>query len=60
MVLDYSVAPNKKQILAIGLLAGLLVGSGASLVVDRRTGLVFSLKELQANFLVPCFSTYRH
>ena len=52
MVLDYSVAPNKKQILAIGLLAGLFVGSGASLVVDRRTGLVFSLKELQANF--PC------
>ena len=51
-LLDTPVAPHKKRIVALGLLAGLLVGSGAALVVDRRTGLVFSLDELQA--LLPC------
>ena len=36
---------------ALGLLAGLVLGS-AALVVDRLTGLVFSLDELQAQ--LPC------
>ena len=39
--------------MALGLLAGLVVGSGAALVVDRRTGLVFSLDELQALLPAP-------
>ena len=51
-LLDKPVAPRKGRIMALGLLAGLVVGSGAALVVDRRTGLVFSLDELQA--LLPC------
>ena len=51
-LLDKPVAPRKKVIMGLGLLAGLVVGSGAALVVDRRTGLVFSLDELQA--LLPC------
>ena len=51
-LLDSPVAPHKKRIVALGLLAGLVMGSGAALVVDRRTGLVFSLDELQA--LLPC------
>ena len=38
--------------MALGLLAGLVAGSGASLVVDRRTGLVFSSDELKG--LLPC------
>ena len=51
-LLDKPVAPRKGRIMALGLLAGLVVGSGAALVVDRRTGLVFSLDELQAQ--LPC------
>jgi len=46
-VLDFPVAPRKKRIVALGLLAGLVLGSGAALVVDRRTGLLWSLDELQ-------------
>lgn len=51
-LLDKPVAPRRGRIMALGLLAGLVMGSGAALVVDRRTGLVFSLDELQA--LLPC------
>ena len=51
-LLDSPVAPSKRRIVALGLLAGLTVGSGTALVVDRRTGLVFSLDELQAQ--LPC------
>ena len=51
-VLDFPVAPHKKRIVALGLLAGLVLGSGAALVVDRRTGLVFSRDELKG--LLPC------
>ena len=51
-LLDKPVAPRKGRIMALGLLAGLVLGSGAALVVDRRTGLVFSTDELQS--LLPC------
>ena len=51
-LLDKPVAPRKGRTMALGLLAGLVLGSGAALVVDRRTGLVFSIDELQA--LLPC------
>ena len=51
-LLDNPVAPRKKRIMALGLLAGLVAGSGAALVVDRRTGLVFSRDELKG--LLPC------
>jgi uncharacterized protein involved in exopolysaccharide biosynthesis len=47
-LLDRPVAPRKGRILALGLLAGLVAGSGAALVVDRRSGRVFSQDELQA------------
>lgn len=46
-VLDFPVAPLKKRIAALGLLAGLVLGSGAALLVDRRTGLLWSIEELQ-------------
>ena len=46
-LLDAPVAPRKSRIMALGLLAGLVAGSGAALVVDRRSGLVFSEEELQ-------------
>ena len=51
-LLDKPVAPHKSQILALGLLAGLVAGSGAALLVDRRTDLVYSLEELQES--LPC------
>jgi succinoglycan biosynthesis transport protein ExoP len=46
-LLDAPVAPRKSRILALGLLAGLVAGSGAALVVDRRSGRVFAEEELQ-------------
>ena len=46
-VLDKPVAPRKKRILALGLLAGLVLGCGAALLRDRRSGLVFSEDELK-------------
>jgi succinoglycan biosynthesis transport protein ExoP len=46
-LLDAPVAPKKSRIMALGLLAGLVAGCGAALVVDRRSGLVFSQDELQ-------------
>ena len=51
-LLDSPVAPSKKRIVALGLLAGLIAGSGAALFVDHRTGLVYSQEELKK--LVPC------
>jgi succinoglycan biosynthesis transport protein ExoP len=46
-LLDAPVAPKKGRTMALGLLAGLLAGCGAALVVDRRSGRVFSQEELQ-------------
>ena len=51
-MLDRPVAPHKKLIVTLGLLAGLVVGSGVALWVDRRTGLVYSKNELIS--LLPC------
>lgn len=47
-LIDTPVAPQKRRIMTFGLLAGLIVGSGAALFNDRRTGLVFSEDELQS------------
>ena len=51
-LLDKPVWPHKSIILAIGLLAGLVAGSWAALLMDRRTGLVYSEDELKR--LLPC------
>ena len=51
-VLDKPVAPRKKRMVAQGLLAGLVLGSCAALVRDRRSGLVHSEDELKS--LLPC------
>ena len=47
-LLDKPVAPRKKRIVALGLLGGLVLGCGAGLIRDRRSGLVFSEEELKA------------
>ncbi len=46
-LLDKPVAPRKGLILALGLLAGLVLGSGAALLADRRSNRVFAEEELQ-------------
>ena len=51
-LLDTPVAPEKKRMVALGLLAGLVAGSGAALLADRRTGLVYREDELKS--LMPC------
>lgn len=51
-VSDTQVAPRKKRIVGLGLLGGLVLGCGAALVRDRRSGQVFSEEELKA--LLPC------
>ncbi len=45
-ITDNPVAPKKGQTMALGLLAGLVAGCSAALVVDRRSGQVFSEDEL--------------
>ena len=51
-LLDKPVAPRKKLIVALGLLSGIVLGSGTALIIDRRTDLVFNSEELQR--LLPC------
>ena len=51
-LLDKPVAPHKKRIMALGLLAGAMAGSVIALIKDRRKGLVFSTYELRE--LLPC------
>ena len=45
-LLDRPVAPKKGRNLALGLLAGLVLGSGAALVAERRTGRIHDSDEL--------------
>jgi uncharacterized protein involved in exopolysaccharide biosynthesis len=52
-LLDKPVSTRPARTLALGLLAGLVLGSGTALLVDRRSGLVFSAEELQAELPVP-------
>ena len=47
-LLDKPVSPSKGRNLALGLMAGLVLGSGAALVAERRSGRVFATDELQA------------
>ena len=51
-LLDKPVAPRKANIAALGLISGLILGSGAALAMDRRSDLVFSEDELIS--LLPC------
>jgi succinoglycan biosynthesis transport protein ExoP len=52
-LLDRPVSPRPARNLALGLLAGLVAGSAAALVADRRSGLVFSSEDLQAALPYP-------
>ena len=52
-LLDKPVSPRPARNLALGLLAGLVAGSGAALVVDRRSDRIFSKDELLAGLPTP-------
>ncbi|WP_413324250.1 GumC family protein [Synechococcus sp. MIT S9503] len=52
-LLDKPVSPRKGRTLALGLLAGLVLGSGGALVSDRRSGRVFSLDEIDRDLPGP-------
>jgi uncharacterized protein involved in exopolysaccharide biosynthesis len=52
-LLDKPVAPQKGRIMALGLLAGLVLGSSAALVVDRRSGLVWQPEQVQQLLELP-------
>ena len=52
-LLDTPVSPKKSRNMALGLLAGLVLGSGAALVVDRRSGKVYAIDELKASLPYP-------
>ena len=52
-LLDKPVSPRPARNLALGLLAGLAAGSGAALVVDRRSDRIFSKDELLAGLPTP-------
>ena len=52
-LLDRPVSPRKGLNLALGLLAGIVLGSGAALVVDRKSGKVFAIDELKASLPYP-------
>ena len=45
-LLDKPVSPRKGRTLALGLVAGVLLGSGGALIKDRSSGRVFSVDEL--------------
>ena len=51
-LLDKPVEPRKKRMVAFGFIGGIILGCGASLIQDRRSGLVFSEDELKN--LLPC------
>ena len=52
-LLDNPVAPRKKRIIALGLLGGLVLGCGAALIRDHRSGLVFSEGDLRTSLPGP-------
>ena len=53
------VSPRPTRTLAFGLLAGLLLGSGGALLVDRRSGRVFTPEELSEYLGTKLLATLR-
>ncbi|MBM5808589.1 MAG: hypothetical protein FJ051_02035 [Cyanobacteria bacterium M_surface_9_m1_291] len=56
-VLEEPVSPRPVRNLALGLLAGLVLGSGGALVADRRSGRVFTVDELLQLLPYPLLAT---
>lgn len=64
-VLDEPVSPRKGRTLALGLVAGLVLGGGGALITDRRTGRIFNcdalIRDLPGPLLerLPCHGNER-
>ncbi len=52
-LLGWPVNPSKRRTLALGLLSGLMLGSGSALVIDRSSDRVFSKNELERDLPSP-------
>ena len=46
-LLPYPVAPKRKRILALGLISGLFLGSGAALISEKRKNIIYSISEFE-------------
>tara|TARA_Y100001968_G_scaffold296094_1_gene304014 strand:- start:3126 stop:4847 length:1722 start_codon:yes stop_codon:yes gene_type:complete len=51
-LLDYPVAPQRKRIAAIGLLMGIIGGSIASVLKEKREGIIYEIKDIES--LIDC------
>ena len=49
-LLPNPIAPNKKQILALGFLISFFTGCGVSIALEKRKNIIFSLEEIQTIF----------
>lgn len=52
-LLNKPVSPRRGPTIALGMLAGLMLGSGGALITDRRSGLVFNSDELSRHLPGP-------
>ncbi|MBO8228683.1 hypothetical protein HA150_07190 [Prochlorococcus marinus XMU1414] len=52
-LLDLPVSPKKSRVLVFGLLSGTIFGIGASLIIDKKTDLIYSLDELKSILPTP-------
>ncbi len=52
-LLDNPVAPRRKRIVALGFLGGLILGSLTTILLDRRTGLIFNIDEFKNQLPYP-------
>ena len=52
-LLSHPVAPERKKLIMIGLLAGSILGSVFALINERRKGIIFSLSEMKSIMKCP-------
>ena len=55
-LLPHPFAPRRKRILALGLLSGIIFGSSASLIIEKRKGFIFSINEMESIGKFPLIS----
>ena len=55
-LLPYPIAPQRKKMVFLGLVFGLIVGSFISLIKEKKKGIVYSLSEMKYLTLLPILS----
>ena len=56
---DRPVSPRPTRTLILGLIAGLVLGSGVALVMDRRSGLIFTTEDISDMIAIKLLATLR-